>query len=317
MDMFNKTVTLGRHRDAFLADVLAGLSQRQKNLPCRWLYDHAGSELFEAITRLPEYYPARTESAILLANARAMAEFAGSGATLIEYGAGAGIKTETLLAALCTPQRYIPIDIAGDFLEQTVWRIRQRFPELQVEPVISDFLVDFELPAALPDGRRLAFFPGSTIGNLDVEEASAFLQRVRRHVGPGGGAIIGFDLKKDLDTMLAAYDDAQGVTAQFNLNMLARINRELGGDFELSGFRHAARWNGAESAVEMHLVSRVAQTVTIDCRTYEFEAGETIHTESSRKYSPEDVAALATANGWRVEQVWTDSRQWFGVVGLR
>ncbi len=317
MNISNKAVTLDRHRNAFLTDIITGLSHCRKNLPCRWLYDNVGSELFEEITLLPEYYPTRTESAILLDNASAMADFAGSGATLLEYGAGAGIKTETLIAALCAPQRYIPIDIAGEFLGQTVSRIRQRFPELHVEPVISDFMVDFELPAALPEGRRVAFFPGSTIGNLDVAEAGMFLRRMRRHVGLDGAAIIGFDLKKDTQTMLAAYDDAQGVTAQFNLNLLARINRELGGDFVLSGFRHSARWNDAESAVEMHLVSQVAQTVTIDRLSYEFEAGETIHTESSRKYSLEDFAALATINGWRVEQIWSDQRRLFGVAGLR
>ncbi|HEY4318840.1 MAG TPA: L-histidine N(alpha)-methyltransferase [Herbaspirillum sp.] len=317
MDMIYKAMSPNHHRNAFLADVINGLSHRRKNLPCRWLYDNAGSELFEAITQLPEYYPTRTESAILLDNASAIADFAGSGATLLEYGAGAGIKTETLIAALCTPRQYIPIDIAAEFLEQTVVRIRERFPKLQVDPMVSDFMIDFELPAALPEGRRVAFFPGSTIGNLDVAEAGAFLQRMRRHVGKDGVAIIGFDLKKDTETMLAAYDDAQEVTARFNLNLLTRINRELGGDFAVSGFRHAVRWNSVESAVEMHLVSQVAQTVTVNDFSYDFEAGETIHTESSRKYSLEDFSALAIANGWQVEQAWTDRQQLFNVVGLR
>jgi L-histidine Nalpha-methyltransferase len=317
MNMPDKAVTLGRHRDAFRANVLAGLSQQRKTLPCRWLYDNAGSKLFEAITQLPEYYPTRTESAILQTNANTMADFAGSGVTLLEYGAGAGIKTETLITTLRAPRLYIPIDIAGEFLDQTVLRIRRRFPDIQVEPVISDFMEDFELPPALPDSRRVAFFPGSTIGNLDVEEAGAFLQRMRRHVGSEGAAIVGFDLKKETNTVLAAYDDAQGITAQFNLNLLVRINRELGGDFALDRFRHSVRWNDTESAVEMVLVSQTAQTVIVGDRRFDFQVGETIHTESSRKYSPQGFAALAAASGWRVEHVWTDQQKLFGVAGMR
>jgi L-histidine N-alpha-methyltransferase len=314
--MLDNAVDLDSHLDAFCADVLAGLSHQQKTLPCRWLYDNAGSELFEAITRLPEYYPTRTETAILRANARAMADFAGSNITLIEYGAGAGIKTETLIAALRTPQLYIPIDIAGEFLDQTATRIRDIFPGLRVQPVTADFMIDFELPAVLPEKRRVAFFPGSTIGNLNTGEAGAFLRRMRRHVGEQGAAIVGIDLKKNIETVVAAYDDAAGVTSEFNLNLLARINRELDGDFVLGLFRHSARWNNAESAVEMHLVSRAAQTVTIGGRRFDFEAGETIHTESSRKYDHQSFAALCAANGWRVDHLWTDDRELFGVFGL-
>ncbi|HEY0292478.1 MAG TPA: L-histidine N(alpha)-methyltransferase, partial [Hansschlegelia sp.] len=304
-------------REAFRSDVLEGLGAERKTLPCRWLYDDRGSELFEEITALPEYYPTRTETAILDDNAGAIAAFCGPRAVLVEYGAGAGVKTEILLGALENPALYVPVDIAGDFLAMSAERIERRFPYIEIRPVVADFTDDFDLPADLPKlTPRVAFFPGSTVGNLDPLDAIAFLKRVRGHVGETGKAVIGVDLKKDVSTLLRAYDDAAGITAAFNLNLLERINTELGGDFDTAEFAHEARWNAERSAVEMHLVSRKAQSVAIDHRRFDFAAGETIHTESSRKYSQADFRRLAEAAGWRVSDSWTDADDLFAVIGL-
>ena len=302
--------------ELFRQDVIAGLSAQRKTLPCRWLYDERGSELFEHITRLPEYYPTRVETGILRANAGEMASFIGKGATLIEYGAGAGLKTEIVIGALDAPRLYVPVDISGDFLDQAVISMRHRFPKIGIWPIVADFTEDFEIPNAIPRKGRSAFFPGSTIGNLDYAETVSFLRRVQRHVGPKGTAVIGADLIKDIRILLAAYSDRQGVTAEFNLNLLARINRELDGDFKLERFAHEARWNQNNSAVEMHLVSAEAQTVIVDGQSFHFAAGETIHTDTSRKYSVRGLSAIVENAGWYIEDMWTDSRQSFGVFGL-
>jgi dimethylhistidine N-methyltransferase len=300
----------------FRQDVIAGLSMGSKTLSCRWLYDERGSELFEQITQLEEYYPTRVETGILRANAAEIAAFIGKGATLIEYGAGAGIKTEILIAALEAPRLYVPVDISGDFLDQAVISLRHRFPKIRIWPIVADFTEDFEIPAGIPLKGRSAFFPGSTIGNLNFAETVSFLRRVHRHVGRRGTAVIGADLTKDIKTLLAAYDDRQGVTAAFNLNLLARINRELEGDFRLERFAHEARWNGVNSAVEMHLVSLEAQTVVVDGQSFDFAAGESIQTETSRKYNVHTVSAIVESAGWYIEEMWTDPRQTFGVFGL-
>ena len=305
-----------RQLEDFRADVVSGLSRLQKTLPSRWLYDDRGCEIFEAITQLDEYYPTRTETAILRENAREIAEFCGERAVLLEYGPGAAIKTEILIAALDRPRLYVPIDIAGDFLDETVARLRRRFPALETLPVVADFTRDFDIPRSAPRARRSAFFPGSTIGNLDAQETRLFLRRVRRHVGWSGTAIIGVDLKKDVAALLAAYDDRQGVTATFNLNLLTRINRELGGDFSLDRFAHQARWNEAESAVEMHLVSLGEQVVTVDGRAFAFLAGETIHTESSRKYDVSSFMKVVRSGSWRVSAIWSDPGRRFALFGL-
>jgi dimethylhistidine N-methyltransferase len=305
--------------DAFRADVLSGLAQSQKSLPARWLYDDRGSELFERITALPEYYLTRTETAILNACAHEIARFCGERAIVLEYGAGAGIKTEILVNALASPRLYVPIDIAGDFLDQTVVRFRRRFPNLLTKSIVADFTADFDLPSWMPthhNGLRVGFFPGSTIGNLDASEVAGFLRRVRRHVGKDGRAIVGVDMRKDLRVLIAAYDDAAGVTALFNLNLLRRINRELGGNFALDAFRHEARWNEVQSAIEMHLVSAARQTVVVAGHRFHFEAGESIHTESSRKYDPAAFEASALENGWEVGHRWTDPAGLFSIFGL-
>ncbi|HEX4377492.1 MAG TPA: L-histidine N(alpha)-methyltransferase [Steroidobacteraceae bacterium] len=302
---------------AFRADVLAGLAQSPKTLPSRWLYDDRGSELFEQITQLAEYYPTRTETSILRAGAAEMARFCGDRPIVLEYGAGAGIKTQILIEALAAPRLYVPVDIAGDFLDQTVTRLRDCFPNLLTRSIVADFTQPFELPAWIPSGRRVAFFPGSTIGNLNPSETATFLQRMRRHVGADGRAIIGVDLKKSLEVLLPAYDDASGVTALFNLNLLRRINRELGGNFAIEGFRHSARWNERESAIEMHLVSTRAQSVLVSGRKFEFDQAESIHTESSRKYDVEGFERVARENGWVVGARWIDDQHLFALFGLQ
>jgi dimethylhistidine N-methyltransferase len=300
----------------FRSDVVEGLSRLQKTIPCRWLYDERGSDLFEEITRLEDYYPTRAETAILRACQPELRQFIGQGPILIEYGAGAGVKTELVLGALAEPQGYVPIDIAHEYLLQTAHRMERRFRSLWVQPVERDFMSAFEMPTGMPAGRRVGFFPGSTIGNLNPAEAEAFLSQMLRHVGPDGAAIVGVDLVKQVETLLRAYDDSEGVTARFNLNLLTRINNELGGDFRLDRFQHVARWNDAERAVEMHLLSLTDQWASIGQRRFHFREGETIHTESSRKYDREGFGTLAERTGWRVSQAWEDEKRMFCVFAL-
>jgi dimethylhistidine N-methyltransferase len=307
---------------AFKADVLEGLARRHKTLSSRWLYDDHGSELFEQITDLPEYYPTRTERAILTERADELAAFCGEAAVVLEYGAGASVKSQILLRALQKPRMYVPIDIAGDFLALSAGRLRSRFSQFEVLPVVADFSQDFDLPAGVPAGfRRTGVFLGSTIGNLDVDDAEKFLARVRCHVDQAdadqsGCALIGVDLKKSMDILIPAYDDAQGTTAEFNLNLLTRINRELGGTFLVGQFSHEARWNEQESAVEMHLVSLCAQQASVAGRRFEFAEGETIHSESSRKYSVDGFRSMAARAGWSVTKTWTDVDNLFAIVGM-
>jgi dimethylhistidine N-methyltransferase len=226
------------------------------------------------------------------------------------------VKNEFLIGALIEPRGYVPIDISKSYLEQTTKRIRDRFPSMWVEPVERDFLTAFEMPVDMPAGRRIGFFPGSTIGNLDIAEATAFLGQMRHHVRNDGGAFVGVDLRKDVGTLMRAYDDRDGVTAQFNLNILARINRELEGNFQLAQFRHAVRWNVDEAAMEMHLVSNVDQTVLISGFEFWFEQGESIHTESSRKFDRRSFESLARGAGWRIDSAWGDTDGLFSVFGL-
>lgn len=303
--------------DAFRLDVLHGLARAQKSLPSRWLYDPRGCELFEQITTLPEYYPTRTETAILREHAADVAEFCGSHANLLEYGAGAGIKTEILVGSLDRPRSYVPIDIAAGFLDLTAARFRQHFRNLAVNPVVADFTSEFSVPSRLlGEGRRVAFFPGSTIGNLNAKDAGLLLQQMRRQVGSQGAAIIGVDLRKDLGVLLAAYDDSAGVTADFNRNILVRINRELEGQFPIAQFRHLARWNELECAVEMHLESSIDQVIAIGGKGFAFRRGETIHTESSRKYEVRAFSEFVRHHGWNTQRLWTDERRQFAIFGL-
>jgi dimethylhistidine N-methyltransferase len=302
--------------NAFARDVVGGLSADVKTLPSRWLYDERGSALFEEITRLYEYYLTRAETSILRERQSDIADFVESGTILVEYGAGAGVKTELVLAGLRDPRGYVPIDIAYTFLAETSKRIASRFPSLWVRPIERDFLDVFEVPFDGSGGGRTGFFPGSTMGNLNAIEAKTLLIQMGQHLGDDGRAIIGVDLQKNVDTLLRAYDDSAGVTAAFNLNLLERINIELGGDFRLEQFKHVARWNEIEKAVEMHLVSSCDQRVTLCGHTFYFRTSETIHTESSRKYTVESFDRLARSGGWRVAEAWQDADGLFGLFGL-
>jgi len=292
----------------FRAGVVAGLSASPKTLPCKFLYDAEGSRLFDRICELPEYYPTRTEIALLTARAGEIAALAGPGAALVEFGSGAGVKIRLLLAALRDPALYVPVDISRGHLAAAADSLAEDFPDLPIAPVCADYTAPFALPS-LPGSRprrRVGFFPGSTIGNFTPAEATAFLRGAARLLGPGSLMVVGADLPKDPGVLVPAYDDAAGVTAAFNLNLLCRINRELSADFDLSAFRHEARWNPTESRMEMHLVSRQPQEVQLGAHYFRFAAGESIHTENSYKYGLEAFAGLAGQAGYRTVQVWTD-----------
>jgi dimethylhistidine N-methyltransferase len=298
---------------ALLADALAGLLATPKTLPCKWLYDEEGARLFEAITRLPEYYPTRTEISILKDAAPEIAAAIGRGAVVVEFGSGDGSKVSILLDAMRSPATYVPVDIAAEWLQDAAARIRASHAAIKVLPVVADFTTTFPLPAALPSGPRLGFFPGSTIGNFAPAEAVGFLRRARAVLGEGARLVLGADLVKSRAVLEAAYDDAAGVTTAFNLNLLRRLNREAAGGFDLSAFRHQALWNAAEERVEMHLVSRRAQKVTLAGKVLRFAEGESIHTENSHKYRPESLRALAEASGWQAARMWTDPARLFSV----
>ena len=301
--------------DTLLRDVLAGLTATPKTLPSKYFYDEAGSRLFERITELEAYYPTRTELAILRAYVAEIAEGIGPRAALIEYGSGSSLKTRVLLDALPDLAAYVPIDISAAHLHATVEQLRDEYPDLPVRPVEADYTRPFALPALPPSvRRRVVFFPGSTIGNFLPEEAERFLTGVARVAGPGGGLVLGVDLKKDPAVLERAYDDPEGVTAAFNRNLLLRLNRELGADFDPAAFRHLARYAAAEGRVEMHLVSERDQTVRVDGRPIAFAAGETIHTENSYKYDVDGVAAMAERAGLRLQTTWTDPHRWFAVL---
>ena len=285
-----------------------GLSREQKELPCKYFYDDRGSELFNTICGLDEYYPTRTETALLQAHGREMADLIGPSVCLIEFGCGSLLKTRLLLDALRSPAAFVPIDISADHLLQSAAALAADYPNLEVLPVVADFTRPVKLPdkARKASENRIGFFPGSTIGNFDHAGAADFLATVADMVGGGGALLIGVDLKKDEDILVRAYDDAQGVTAAFNRNVLERINRELGGCFDIETFRHRALYNGAEGRIEMHLVSEKDQTVTVHDRDFTFTKGETIHTENSCKYHVEEFSSLAAGAGFRSARTWVD-----------
>lgn len=302
-------------RREFLTDVLEGLSRPRKTLPCKYFYDARGSELFDCICELPEYYPTRTETAILRENLDGIAEVMPFGPVLIEYGSGSSTKTRLLLDRLDDLAAYVPVDICGRHLLRSAWSLRARYPRLRVHPICADFTRPFRVPAF--DHRpRVVFFPGSTIGNFGPKEAVELLAGMAKVAGSGGGLLIGVDLLKAREILEPAYDDDAGITAAFNLNLLERINRELDGTFDLDGFSHRAVFNAEDGRVEMHLVSREDQVATIAGRPFHFAAGETIHTENSHKYSRAGFAELASRAGWRVDTVWTDTREFFSVQYL-
>jgi dimethylhistidine N-methyltransferase len=297
----------------FLEQVLHGLSLPQKSLPSRYFYDAAGSALFEQITELPEYYPTRTEIAILESHSGRIREAIPEGAAIVEFGSGSSRKTELLLNALDAPCAYIPIDISASALYPAAERIRQKFPGIAVHPVLASFEDIAGMTLKLKGPPRVGFFPGSTIGNLSRTEAISFLGSARRYLGSDARFIAGADLQKPLGILLPAYDDAQGVTAAFNRNILVRINRELDGTFNPCAFEHRALYNGAEHRIEMHLLATGAQRVSVAGRVFTFEDGETIHTENSHKYTLEGFQAMARAGGWQPAEAWIDKKNLFSI----
>jgi dimethylhistidine N-methyltransferase len=307
---------LGPTREEFLKDVIEGLSQPRKELYSKYFYDERGSQLFDEITALPEYYPTRTETGIMEQRIEQMVAEIGSHALLVEYGSGTSTKTLILLRHLIDPAGYVPVDISREHLLKTSRNLEERFPRIPILPVVADYTDHVEIP--IPPGevaRRVVFFPGSTIGNFDAGPARVFLDHIADVVGLGGGLLIGVDLKKDRDTLEAAYNDVAGVTAEFNLNLLLRINHELGGDFDLDRFEHLAFYNDEVGRIEMHLRSKVDQTVNVSGHRFAFVAGETIHTESSHKYTVKQFAELA-GRRFRQVHVWSDARSYFSVQFL-
>jgi dimethylhistidine N-methyltransferase len=305
-----------RQDDEFSAEVLQGLSRPSKTLPCRFFYDTRGSELFEKITRLPEYYPTRAETTILNANADEMARGIPDGGVLVEFGSGSSLKTELLLARLPRLGAYVPIDVSRSALADASRRLAGRFPALEVWPIVANFAYPVAFPTELAGRHKTGFFPGSTIGNLMPIEASRLLRVFRAVLSSHGRLIVGIDLKKDAGKLVRAYDDTSGVTAAFNLNLLARINRELGANFDLSAFKHRAVYNARDGRIEMHLVSLKHQSVRIRDRRIHFRAGESIHTENSYKYSINQFQDLARSANWLPSRVWTDPRGLFSVHEL-
>lgn len=302
---------------ALREDVLRGLGRSPKQISSKYFYDETGSHLFEAICGLREYYLTRTELAIMDRGMDEMAACLGPRCLLIEYGSGSGKKTEILLAALEEPVGYVPIDISCDHLMASAARLNQRFPGLEVLPVCADYTGSYEVPVPSRSfGRRAVYFPGSTIGNFDREQAVEFLAAVAGTCGAGGALLIGVDLRKDRRTLERAYNDELGVTAAFNLNVLVRLNRELGADFDVRAFRHLAFWNDEEGRIEMHLESLVPQSVGIGGSEVRFEEGETICTEYSYKYTPEGFRELAGEAGFAVGRVWMDGERLFSVQYL-
>lgn len=305
--------------DEFREAVLAGLGAAPKTLPCKFFYDAEGSRLFDAICDLPEYYPTRTELAILRDHADEMAAEIGPDAGIVEFGSGAGIKIRLLLAALERPAAYVPVDISRDHMLAAARALAEDFPTLRIAPVCADYTRAFALPA-LPGAAAatmVGFFPGSTIGNFAPPEAVAFLARARRLLGRGSAMLVGADLPKERATLEAAYDDAAGVTAAFNRNLLVRMQRELGAELELDRFRHDARWCPVRRRVEMHLVSLSRQEIRVAGHRFAFERGETIHTENSYKYALPEFRALAGRSGWLPARSWTDPANRFAVHLLR
>jgi L-histidine N-alpha-methyltransferase len=304
------------HDHDFRTAALAGLSRPDKRIPCKYLYDEAGSALFEQICELPEYYLTRTETALLERIAPEIAGLAGAACRVVEFGAGSSRKIRILLSALDV-SAYVPVDVSRDYLLQQMQLLSDDFPSLAISPVCADFMREFALPPDDPNRRTLGFFPGSTIGNLVPDDARSFLRRAARLLGPDGLLVVGVDLRKDLDVLHAAYDDAAGVTARFSLNLLARMNRELGAGFNLDDFRHDAEWDEERGCIVIRLLSRRAQAVRVDGRIFTFAEGEAIHVEDSHKYTVPGFHALAAEAGFAPAAVWCDPQGLFSIHCLR
>lgn len=298
---------------AFRADVLAGFHMRPRAVSARWFYDRAGSELFERITELPEYYPTRVETELLARHAGDVAQIVGPGRAVVEFGSGSSTKTPHVLEAV-SPAAYVPIDISGDFLRESAAALASDFPKLSILPVEADFTQPIVPPAEILDLPKLGFFPGSTIGNMVARTAVNLLRAMVETLGIGSMLLIGMDRVKDVDTLVRAYDDAEGVTAAFNLNLLHRINRELGGDIPVDAFRHRAVWNDGHSRIEMHLEAMRDIDFSIEGERFAMRAGETIHTENSHKYGPRDARLLLRAGAWTPIAEWTDPEDQFALI---
>ena len=305
--------TLDPQTIAFRDDVLAGLSAPIRAIPARWLYDLRGSELFDQITRLPSYYPTRTETAIFHRIMPEVAARVPKGAVVVEFGAGSQTKTPILLEAIA-PAAYIPVDISGDYLEQSARELQQRFPAVEVMPVVADFARPITLPGGIDHLPKLGFFPGSTIGNFVPWSGTDLLRQFRALLGPGSQLLIGMDRVKRIERLIAAYDDPEGVTAEFNLNLLTRINRELDGDIPVDAFRHEARWNDILSRIEMHLVATRNVEFSISGRSFSFAEGSSIHTENSHKYGARGGRVLLLSGGWTPIAEWSDTAGDFAEV---
>ena len=301
---------------AFREDVIAGLSQQQKAVPARWFYDERGSQLFEDITKVEEYYPTRAETSILRARGKEFADQVGSGRAVVEFGSGSSVKTPLLLSAI-EPGAYVPLDISGDFLRAAAADLSAKFPGLPVHPVEADFTKRVELPAEVADMPKLGFFPGSTIGNMVPRTAVDLLREMRKTLGDGSMLLIGMDLIKNRKVLEAAYDDAAGVTAAFNLNLLERINRELGGTIPVEKFRHEARWSDTFARIEMHLVAEEAVEFEVSGTRFAMQAGESIHTENSHKFGKRSGNMMLLAGHWTPVQRWTDDEERFSLVLAR
>ena len=305
--------TLDPQTKAFRDDVLAGLSAPIAAIPARWLYDLRGSELFDEITRLPSYYPTRTETALLTDIMPEIAALVPKGVAVVEFGAGSATKTPLLLDSIA-PSAYVPVDISGDYLEQSAADLQERLPWLRVLPVVADFARPFSLPPEIADLPKLGFFPGSTIGNFVPWSATDLLRQFRALLGPCSQLLIGMDRVKPVERLLAAYDEPQGITAEFNLNLLTRINRELDGDIPVDAFRHEARWNDILSRIEMHLVATRDVEFTVSGRRFSFASGSSIHTENSHKYGQRGGRVLLLAGGWTPVSEWTDEQEDFAEI---
>lgn len=304
-------------KDIFLSDVLAGLRADPKVLPCKYFYDDAGSRLFDQICELPEYYPTRAELAIMENHVGEIAGAIGPAATVIEYGSGSSMKTRQLLDRLTSPAAYVPVEISGEYLAGVAVDLRTQYPGLEILPVAADFTKPFSLPRPAAESRRkVVYFPGSTIGNFNPPECEKLLRGIAELVGPDGGVVLGMDVRKDVPTMEAAYNDAAGVTAAFNLNILHHINRELNAEFDVDAFRHQAIFNRQLSCIEMFLFSERDQKGRVGGEEFAFAAGEPIRTERSYKYDLKEFAEFAPRAGLRVEKVWQDPQQLFSVQYL-
>ncbi len=301
---------------AMREEVVAGLSSASKYIAPKYFYDERGSALFEAITRLPEYYLTRTEMSLFDRHQAQIAQAMGSGGCVVEYGSGSSAKIRKLLENV-QPQAYVPVDISRDHLKDSSRQLHIDFPWLQIFPVCADFTEDFALPDPVANLSKVGFFPGSSIGNISPDEVVGFLAKVARTLGVEGQLLVGVDTKKSTEKLEAAYNDSEGLTARFNTNLLRHLNQTLQADFVVEQFTHQARYNESEGCIQMFLESDVAQTANIGTAQFHFAAGETVHTENSYKYHPDEFAALAAEAGFRVKDMWIDERQWFGVYLLQ